>query len=551
MVLMKRLIIICFFFLFSTLVKAEVQVQVEPRQINIDDSFRLILIQDNLANGSIPDLTSLKKDFIILGTERRMNYSIINGKTQSSSEWTVVLKAVKAGKLIIPAIKMGKEYTQPISIEVEQTSLSSAEADKDYVDENQNLYLRVAVDKNKPYVNQQIIYKVTLYYAKRLLDAEYQGPQAENALITPLGEQKRYQTQKNGQTYYVEEQNYAIFPQKSGNLKIKSPVFTGLVYDFNPERIKAQDKTLNVEVQPIPKDYSGKVWLPAKKIKLMEHYENAEQTLSQGSTLIRTVTLEAIGTPVQLLPPIHFDKIKGVQVYPEKLKDKNRLTFGELIGRVQFNVTYLFNQAGNVNIPELKLPWFNTETGKEEIATLPARTFTVSSANVVSQTKKSPVDVALPKTSPSIKESNNIASESTFNWAWVLAILFGLAWVITLILWSCQKQKTNGKGQYKAALNNLQKACLQSNPQRARDALLIWGRLYWPDAQILNLTDLFNQSSNATFKKQVDILSQVLYENKNKKFWQGEELWKIVQRMKKTSNKQADKVVLPPTNPSQ
>lgn len=63
-------------------------------------------------------------------------------------------------------------------------------------------------------MNQQIIYKVTLYNSKHLLDADYQGPQVENALLIPLGQEKRYQTQKNNINYLVEEQNYAIFPQK-------------------------------------------------------------------------------------------------------------------------------------------------------------------------------------------------------------------------------------------------------------------------------------------------------------------------------------------------
>lgn len=197
-------------------------------------------------------------------------------------------------------------------------------------------------------------------------------------MLVPLGEEKRYQTQKNGVTFLVEEQNYAIFPQKSGPLKIKPPVFTALIYDFNPERVKATDKPMNIEVQPIPKEYSGKVWLPAKQVKLMEQYENSDQTIAQGNTLIRTVILEGVGVPAQLLPALNFAEIDGVNVYPEKGKDKNRVTYGELIGRTEIKVTYLFNKAGKITIPELKLPWFNTETGKEEIATLPAKTFEVT-----------------------------------------------------------------------------------------------------------------------------------------------------------------------------
>lgn len=123
--------------------------QIDPSQVSIDDSFSLILTQDNLQNGGVPDLTPLQKDFMILGTERRMNYSIINGQTQSSSEWTITLKPQKEGKLTIPPIKIGREYTKPATIDVttgttlqNTPSSNSASSQK-----NQSLYLTTEVNK--------------------------------------------------------------------------------------------------------------------------------------------------------------------------------------------------------------------------------------------------------------------------------------------------------------------------------------------------------------------------------------------------------------------
>lgn len=91
----EKLLLIGFFCFFNLVAHAEIQVQVDPSQVSMDESFKLILTQDNLQNGGVPDLTPLQNEFVILGTERRMNYSIINGQTQSSSEWTITLKAQK------------------------------------------------------------------------------------------------------------------------------------------------------------------------------------------------------------------------------------------------------------------------------------------------------------------------------------------------------------------------------------------------------------------------------------------------------------------------
>lgn len=552
---MKKIILIGLFYLFCASIYADVHVQLDPSQISIDDSFNLVITQDSLQNGVIPDLTPLQKNFVILGTERRMNYSIINGQAQSSSEWTVTLKPNKEGKLTIPAIKIGNESTQPTVIEVtaSTTAHKTSQSNSDNTP-NQNLYLTAEINKNNPYVNQQITYKVTLYNSKQLLNANYQGPQVENALLFPLGEEKRYQIQKNDVTYLVEEQNYAIFPQKSGPLKIKSPVFSALVYDFNPERVTAQDKTIKINVQPIPKEYSGKIWLPAKKVKLMEEYENSNQKIEQGNTLVRTVILEGVGIPAQLLPSLNFAEPDGINVYPEKTKNKNRITFGELVGRTEIKVTYLFNKAGKITIPELKLPWFNTESGKEEITTLPAKTFEVTPAvnaapSVNASTLQAIKSENKTQSSHEMKESPTTVK---WDWAWAVAALFAAGWIITLFLWGWQKRsKHSGKTSYKTALNDLRQACIQSNPQRTRDALICWARLYWPDASILNLTDITRLATDSSFKKQVQILSQVLYKNKERILWRGDELWRSVQHMKKNNTmKPHFEDVLPPMNPT-
>lgn len=548
---MNKLIVIFFFCIVTLAARAEVHVQVDPSQVRVDESFRLILTQDTMQDGGIPDLTPLQKDFNILGTERRMNYSVINGQSQSFSEWTITLKPQREGRLIIPPLKIGKELTTATLINVAAGTSTTIETNASTTDQQRSIFLTTEVNNKSPYVNQQIIYKVTLYNSKQLLDADYKGPQVENALLIPLGQEKRYQTQKNNVPYLVEEQNYAVFPQKSGPLKIKSPVFTALIYDFNPERVKAEDKSISLNVQPIPKEYSGKVWLPAKDVRLTEAYEHSDQTITQGNTLIRTVTLEGVGVPAQLLPTLHFAETDGFNVYPEKGKEKNQLHQQELFGRTEIKVTYLFNKAGRVTIPELKLPWFNTETGKEEIASLPEKTIEVSASSADSANTGQGAPATEQKPAPKAKDEIKTAAPTQSNWAWFVAALFAFAWILTLVLWGWQKtRKHSGRGQNKASLKALHKACIEGNPRNTRDALLKWAHFNWPDAPILNLTDLSRLTQDASFKKQVQILSEVLYKNQGKSMWRGDELWRSIQALKNSNNQTQKKTsALPPINP--
>lgn len=546
---MKKILIWVFLSIFSVLAQAEIQVQVDPSQVTLGEAFKLSLVQSDSQSGGIPDLTPLQKDFVILGTERNVNYSIINGQAQSLSQWIVALRAKKAGILTIPAIKIGLDQSTSLTINVEAGS--KFQDSQLNPSQSQDVILSGGVDQKKPYVNQQITYTVKLYYNKRFLDEQYQGPKVENALLIPLGEEKRYQTVQNNINYEVEEQSYAIFPQKSGTLKIISPIFTALVYDLDPQRVQAQDKSIKLAVQPIPPQYKGKNWLPAKQVKLTEQYENSSQTISQGSTLTRTIIVEGVGIPAELLPTLNFDSTDGFNVYPEKGAARNQLQQGQLISSTEIKVTYLFNKVGNVTIPELRLPWFNTETGQEEIAVLAPRSMDIKPSSISANNTATPQAISKNSAANQTSAETIPSSPSINNWSWIIAILFALAWVITLGLWGWQRRSRSlGKGQYKKALIELNKACSESDPKGARDAVLKWASLHWPDAPLLNLTDLTQLVRDAHLKKQLHLLSQVLYRSEDKNLWRGDELLRAVLKIKKTKAGTKRKTrVLPPINP--
>lgn len=546
---MKRLFFAVILSSFAFLAQAEIQVQVNPSPVTIGDNFQLTLTQTDAQAAGVPDLTVLQKDFMILGTARQVNYTVINGQSSATSQWVVTLKALKTGVLSIPAIKMGGQSTTPMTINVEPAGTKQDDTEL----EQHDLLLKTSTDHYKPYINQQVLYTVKIYNSKRLLDADYQAPQMDNGLVLPLGDTKRYQTMQNNTSFVVEEQKYAIFPQKSGELSIIAPTFTAIVYGVEPQRVKVTDKETKLNVQPIPPQFQD-AWLPAKDVRLAEEYENSNQSLSQGSTLVRTISLEAVGIPAQLLPALEFKGSDVFSVYPEKGTDRNQIKQGELVGRTEVKVTYLFNKPGKIIIPELKLPWFNTTTGKEEIAVLAPRSIeiTPSLSSGTNQENNQATNKIEPNNVVSSSSLNPIAKQfNTFSWAWLVALFFAGAWLVTLYLSKKKRTRSHrGKKAERKALHDLKEACNSANPQAARDALLKWAVVSWPDAIVLNLNDLSQLTRDSQLRKQIQILSQALYK-KQANGWRGEELWRVVAGLKLNSTTYSTKTsVLPPINPN-
>lgn len=543
---MKRLLGILIGIFLCTLAQAKLTVHVEPEKLQMGETCNLIITDDTTKIATIPNLTGLQDDFTILGTERSVNYAIVNGQTSTVSQWVIMMRPKKSGTLVIPPIPVGLQTTDALAIKVQNNHNTTQPTNQ--LDQK-DILLITEVDNDKPYINQQVIYTVKIYNSRRLLDTQYQPPETDNALMIPLGDTQSYQTVEQGKTYAVEEQRYAIFPQKSGAITVKPPVFTALTYDVTPTQIKTQNKPIVLTIKSAPNNVAhSKDWLPAKNINLSENYDNSQQNFKQDSTLVRTITLEAIGVPAQFLqnlPALNVMDKQQFNIYPEPLKQNNIVRNGDIVGTVTLKVTYLLNKAGHIIIPELRIPWFNIATGKAETAVLPPHSLEIKASSAA---QKSPAPAPLTASPPAPVSAPVVVAEKP-TVAWILVALFAIAWLVTLALWLWQKYAALPKQpKSRPYLAKIQQACTNNNPRDARDALLCWAKLQWPETQILNLMDLITLVHDIDLKRQLQILSKVLYSKDVNKPWSGEALWLAVKHKTAKPANQKSKANLPPLN---
>jgi len=561
---MKRIVLSLLLLCCSSIASAIVTLQLEAPQVQMGENFSLHLRIEGTQINTVPDLTPLQKDFTIVGTESNISYSIISGKVRAVSEWTILLTPKRSGVLPIPSLSIGQEKTSPLSIEITQLPPNSNSSQSTPTNsgntqqsQQQDVMLTAEVDTNQPFVNQQVIYTVKLFNSSRLLDANYVPPQVEDALFVPFGDGRRYQVTHNGRLYAVEEQQFAIFPQKSGDLNIKPPIFNALVYDLaGPRRVSVQAQPTVLKVQPIPAQFQGKNWFPAKKVTLSVSYDKNTINLPEGSTLERTVTLQAVAVPAQLLPPINFGSSDQYSIYPEKPTVSNSFQQQDLVGTSTVKVTYLLNKPGKITIPPVTVPWFNTVTGKEEVSSLPG--FTLNVFPAAGQAKQPSLlkpaatppatqPTASPRNENKVLEKTKPESKSQSNLAWWVAAGFALAWLLTMVAWRWQRPKEPSVKQGKTkVLKELQEACLSNNPKLARDAILKWGRLLWPGVTLLNLIDLEKMVEDPILKEQIKALSEALYNEEAHKGWQGKLLWQAVSNFQPSSEGKNKANSLPP-----
>ena len=537
--------------LASVIYASTLSVHTEPASISPGEPFNLILELDENAPAGLPNFGALNYDFHVHGTSHRASYVYVNGQSKASTRWSVTLVPKHTGKITIPAIQVGQARSEPITLNIGSTTVSQTSASVPKPPD-QALFIKTALSKQKPFLNQQILYTVKIFHFSSILDAAYQPPSLGDALMVPLGNNKQSQVIENGRPYLVEEQKYAFFPQKTGTQILFPPKFQALIYDDIPRRAEAQGNSVTLDIQNIPKPFTQSTWLPAKALSLRENYDQKNTHLTEGSTLTRTITIKSTGLPAELLPPFSHTKSKAFKSYPEHPVRNNTVVGDDVIGSATIKITYLLNKAGSITIPAQKIMWFNTETQLQSTATLPAKTL-----QIIPDPNSRPETPTISRSAPltTIKKPSapkpSIIHGLIFHAA-LLSVLICLGLII-LIATRKKSRASQHKTSKQPSLKALKKACLSNQPQTARDALLAWAKEKWPDINILNLDDVMAHAENSALTKTLHTLSKALYCGKKTAAWQGRELWLAVlatsKKHKMQSNKKPESDPLPPINP--
>ncbi len=527
---------------FSTNVFAtDITVSLDRSPVSVDESFQIIFTASESPDGE-PDFSPLEQDFSIQGQSQNSRTEFVNGKLNRIIQWVVTVMANDSGNLIIPVIKFGSDASPALKIVVSPSSANKTTQNDD------DLFLEVSANTEKPFIQSQILYTVKLYRRVEFAKANLSEPELPDAVIEKLANDANYTTQVSGVTYVVIERKYAIFPQKSGVTTIKPLVLTADIMTrgrqnnsfFNSQItqrriVKSNPITLNV--QPIPVTFTDSHWLTAENLELSQTWSGDVTKMKVGEPLTRTVKLVAHGTMVGQLPELNtkFDpQLKAYNDQPVLHEDK---TLTGIVASREEKIAFIPAKAGSYTLPAVHVSWFNTQTQKIEIATLPEMNLTVAPADNAPQIQAPPAVVeekSIPSTplSEEHKQDSPITENEQVNLLWKSVAIFStLGWLMTLSFLFFKHKGTSKKisdpveSPAEMSLNTcvkgLKKACMTDDAQAAKTALLEWGKLRFNETSLGAIAP----HCEARLRDEILQLNATLYA-KNAAPWQGKELFK-------------------------
>ena len=538
----KAILFLCTLLFADTACPATITTSVDRSPVRIDESFQIIFKSDASPDGK-PDFSPLKKKLQILGQNRSSSININNNRSSRTEQWTLNVMAREIGTIRIPPIQFGKDKSQAASIEIIAAGNNNAG------NTPENIFIEVETVPEEPYLQAQVLYTVRLFFAVATSNASLSEPKlnAGNAVIEKLGKDRIYHTDRGQTRYQVVERRYAIYPQKSGAIKIEPLVFRGQMgrglfidpFGPQPRSIVKHSRSVTLQVRPIPAAYSGNHWLPAAKVALSEQWSSDPLTMRPGEPITRTIELQAQGLPASQLPEIEMQLDQSLKSYPDQAQLHQTPGPNGLLAAITQKSAIIPSAIGKLSLPAIKIPWWNIKTHRQEYAELPVRMIEV----VPAESGAAPAAVqndSAANTSDITANAQAAAGRRANIWKWLFFISLGL-WLAVLWVWRAGRARPTGnkdeRETIRKAVSAVRQACRRNDPHLAKKSLLDWARQYWPEQRPSSLGALSAQC-DSELRRQIMCLNQCLY-GQDSHDWTGSKLYDALAEFMQNNKRRA------------
>ncbi|WP_438951585.1 BatD family protein [Porticoccus sp.] len=497
----------------------ELTATVDRNQLSRGETVELRVRFDSQDSGE-PDFSVLQEDFEILSRRQQNQFSLINGKAVSYTEWLLELLPRETGDILIPELDFKGVNSEAITLQVEDRRPAAKGKEP--------IFVETELDKTTAYVQEQLLLTLRVFTSEPLLGLSSDGLSVDNASILQLAE-NQYNTRENGVMYQVNEIKYVLFPEASGELVIpqvrlntaipdRRDPFSGSLFGNRSKRVLLYSEEQKVTIMPRPANSGNGAWLPAKGLSLTERWSRSPEELVAGEPITRTVTLTAQQLTATQLPPLQISDGDGYKIYPDQPQMDNNGDRSGVIGSRIESMAIVPSRAGTITLPPLTVQWWDTVSQQPKQAVLEARTLTVKAAAgpVPDITETEETDTAEPIMTPALKQEYSLLT-------WVL-IGMNLLLLVTVaalfLLWRSSRERAPATPPMETVATpneatlfaELQRQSKGQDPRAFCHALLHWAKVYW-NRPFLTLQDVAASANNRDLAITLEALDRALYGN--------------------------------------
>lgn len=506
---MKRSIILYVLLLVALGIQAQHISVSAPSRVSVGENFRVAYtVNTQDVEDFRSGIRTTDEVEVIAGpyTSQQSSFQMVNGHTSSSSSitYTYTLYASKNGTYTLPAAhaKVGNRTisSSPYRIVISGSARPSGNgAPRMHEDEEggpkmraagsaitgNDLFIKVSANKRRVHEQEPVLLTYKVYTTVDLTQLEGKMPDLTgfHTQEVQLPQQKSFHLERvNGKNYRcVTWSQYVMYPQMTGDLKIPSITFKGIVVQQNRSvdpfeaffnggsgyvevhrNIDAPGITIHVDPLPTrPANFSGGVGKFNISAQLNKTDVKAGNPVNLRIVVGGIGNLKLIKQPTVVFPK-DFDK------YDPKVTDKTKLTSNGVEGNMIYDILVVPRNQGKYHINPITFTYFDTDLNQYKTIKTQAFDITVgkgdgSNGNVSDYTDEKDQDIHALKLGDTHQHAIDefFFGSSTY---WIALLIPLLAFIVLLVIFrqraidNADLVKMRGKKANKVATKRLRTA---------------------------------------------------------------------------------------------
>ena len=201
---------------------------------------------------------------------------------------------------------------------------------------------------------------------------------------------------RNGQSWVIQRWTLDVFPQRAGEFTIGA---LPLQIQVNA----GENGNIKGEIQSPPRQFSvtipeslaeAKQWVAAPEFRVSQSFDHSLDGLVVGDAFEHEVKFEASDVLAMMLPGYDTGKQPGLAAYPSPPMLENSNNRGQNLASRSVRISYVVEQPGQYLLPARDYYWWDTQSDKLKLLSLPETRIDVAGAAPTQQATKTPFSIS-------------------------------------------------------------------------------------------------------------------------------------------------------------
>ncbi len=235
--------------------------------------------------------------------------------------------------------------------------------------------------KDAIYTSQKVTVAVELLSsAFSITDARIHFPPSDTYIVqAPKSASYLGKEEVDGEAWTMVHYEYEVYALRVGKIVIPSVAVSFMAsmgYGQPKKEFDLKSDALHVDVKVPEGIRNNQFVLVTDNYTLYLKQEPKKEKLIVGDAVMLSVTQKAQGIPDILLRPVSYESNAFLRVYEKEPELKSDLKGSYDVSRID-SFTFIASSEGNVTLPEQERVWWNSQTHKAQIETIPALSFEI------------------------------------------------------------------------------------------------------------------------------------------------------------------------------